>query len=435
MALPAETGRVMIELSCLQMYIMQTTKIQGATMSESKNIFHSGSAAGAFFTSICLWGIGVGCFAASMNNFLSEICQMDQLDRGWLEFFRELPGVAVVFVLALMHRISDWKIMRIGTAVSMVGAALLFVSRDKIFITAVIMLWSMGEHLVMPVRSTIAMQVAKSSRVGESLGYLTSAMNFGSVMGSLIVMGIFFAGSRFFCWEKTTLFNIVWAVIIVLLMISIISTFSPNAPNAPSKRPRIYFNRKFSKFYALELFYGARKQVFLTFAPYVMIREYGFSTASMALLFGVCAGVNIFGAPLIGRLTDRLGYRNIMIWDTVILFFVCLLYGFVGDIFPARIAIAVLCINFLLDAVISTTSMATNIYVKKLSDSQDELTSTLSTGLSINHVIAILSAPLGGWVWQRYGIGVLFSFAAIMAVANTLFAMTIPKTENRQHKL
>ena len=73
------------------------------------------------------------------------------------------------------------------------------------------------------------------------------------------------------------------------------------------------------------------------------------------------------------------------------------------------------------------TSLATNIYVREIASNQDELTSTLSTGISINHLIAILSAPLGGWVWQRYGIGVLFSFAAVMAVCNSLFAATLPK--------
>lgn len=395
--------------------------------SKRNSIFHSGSAAGAFFLSISLWGIGVGCFAACMNNFLADVCRMSEVERGWLEFFRELPGVATVFILALLHRLSDWKIMRLGSLFTMLGAALLFISPDKFWITAIIMIWSTGEHLVMPVRSTIAMQIAKNSNAGESLGFLTGTMNFGAVVGSLLVMGIFFTGKRFFDIPQTTLFNIIWGLVIVLMLISVVTTFSKDAPNTPSKRPRIYFNRKFSKFYALELFYGARKQVFLTFAPYVMIKEYGLSTASMALLYGVCAAVNIFGAPLIGRLTDKVGYRNIMIWDTVILFFVCLMYGFAGDIFPAGIAIAVLCINFLLDAVISTTALASNIYVKTLSADNDELTSTLSTGLSINHIISIICAPIGGWIWQKYGVGVLFSFAALMAVCNTLFAMTIPR--------
>ena len=389
--------------------------------------FRPKSGALAFFVSIMVWGVGVGCFMAAMNNYLSEIYHMNSLDRGWLEFFREMPGLALVFILALLHRVSDWKVMRIGTMISMAGAAFLLIPADKIFVTGFIMIYSLGEHLVMPVRSAIAMQVAKEGHAGQSLGYLTGVMNFGSVAGSAIVAAVFLVGSHWLGHHSRVLFNLIWIFIFILMAVSVACTFSPNAPNQPSKRPRLYFNRKFNKFYALELFYGARKQIFMTFAPYVLIREYGFSTASMALLLGICATVNIFAAPGVGKLTDRFGYRNIMIWDTVILCGVCLLYGFAGNIFPATVALAVVCVNFLLDAVISTTSLATNIYVREIASNQDELTSTLSTGISINHLIAILSAPLGGWVWQRYGIGVLFSFAAVMAVCNSLFAATLPK--------
>jgi len=392
-----------------------------------RHIFKRGSGAGAFFLSILIWGVGVGCFAAAMNNFLSEIHHMNSVDRGWLEFFRELPGLMLVFMLALLHKVSDWKIMRLGTLVSLVGAALLLLPSDKVFVTAVIMVWSTGEHLVMPVRSTIAMQVAREAHAGQSLGFLTGIMNFGSVAGSLLVAAIFFVGGRYLGFGSRTLFNVVWGFIGVLMLVSFVSTFSPDAPNAPSQRPRLYFHRKFSKFYALELFYGARKQIFMTFAPYVLIREYGVSTAAMAMLLGGCAVVNIFAAPAVGRLCDRWGYRNVMIWDTVVLCFVCLFYGFAGSVFPAKVALAVICLNFLLDAVISTTSMATSIYVRELATGGDELTSTLSTGVSVNHFISIVAAPLGGWVWYRFGIGVLFSFAAVMAVCNSAFAWTLPK--------
>ena len=397
-----------------------------------RDTFRPGAGAGAFFTSILIWGVGVGCFTAAMNNFLSEVCRMDSLDRGWLEFFREMPGLALVFLLALLHKMSDWKVMRLGTLVSMAGAALLLLPLEnyatgKLAVTLLIMLWSTGEHLVLPVRSTIAIQVAKPERAGQSLGFLTGCHNFGAVAGSLIVMGIFFCGRRFLHLRNQTLFNVLWVLIAALMLLSFATTFSKEAPNVPSKRPRLYLDRKFGKFYALELFYGARKQIFLTFAPYVMIREYGFSTAAMALLFGVCAAVNIFAAPQIGKLCDKWGYRNVMIWDTVVLFFVCLLYGFAGKLFAPGFALAVVCVNFLLDAVISTTSMATSIYVRDLADNADEITATFSTGLSINHLISITVAPLGGWVWKKYGVEWLFSFAAVMAVCNTLFAMTIPK--------
>ena len=394
-----------------------------------KDSFKPDSGAGAFFFSILLWGIGIGSFAAALNNYLSDIYHMNSMERGWLEFFRELPGLALVLLLALLHKISDWKVIRIGTMISMAGAALLLIPANQIAVTAFIMIWSMGEHLVMPSRAAVAMQVAKPGCTGQSLGFLTSVMNFGHVAGSLLVAGIFFFGTRYFERSEAFLFNVLWGVIIVLMLASTISTFTKDAPNAPSKRPRLYFNRKFNKFYALELFYGARKQIFLTFAPFVLIKEYGFSTASMATLLGLCALINVFAAPAIGKLTDKWGYRNTMIWDTVVLTFVCLLYGFAGDLFPVQIAFWVVAVNYVLDAILSTTSLATNIYVRSLAENQDELTSTLSTGISINHLIAILSAPVGGWIWVRFGIGYLFTFAAVMAIFNTLFAMTIPKPE------
>jgi len=394
-----------------------------------KEIFEERSGAGAFFFSILVWGVGVGCFAAALNNYLSNVHNMNSIDRGWLEFFREMPGLALVFLLALLHKTSDWKILRIGTLVSMIGAALLLIPAGKAAVIGFIMIWSLGEHLVMPIRQGIAMQVARPGYAGQSLGFLTGIMNFGAVTGSLLVAVIFYAGTRSFQLTEHFLFNVLWGLIIFLMLASTASTFTKDAPNHPSKRPRLYFNRKFNKFYALELFYGARKQIFMTFAPYVLIREYGFSTAAMAFLLGVCAFINIFAAPAIGRLTDRWGYRNTMIWDTVILFFVCLLYGFAGNIFPPRTALIVVCLNFILDAVISTTALATNIYVRELASDQDELTSTLSTGISINHLIAILSAPVGGWIWMRFGLGYLFTFSAVMAVCNTLFAMTLPKPQ------
>ncbi|MBO5689522.1 MAG: MFS transporter [Lentisphaeria bacterium] len=394
-----------------------------------KNIFLPHSGAGAFFLSIIVWGVGIGCFAAAMNNFLADIQHMDSAERGWLEFFRELPGLALVFILALLHRMSNWKIMRLGTLISLAGAGLLLIPADKIFATAFIMIWSLGEHLVMPVRSVIAMQVAKPGCAGRSLGMLTSAMNFGTVSGSLLVALIFYVGHRWCGVSDTVLFNVLWGFIMFLMLVSVISTFSKDAPNAPSRRPRLYFRRKFTKFYALELFYGARKQIFLTFAPYVLISSYGFKTDAMAFLMGACAFVNIFAAPAVGKITDKLGYRTVMIYDTVILFFVCLLYGFAGDWFSGTAVVAVLCLNFLLDAVISTTSLATNIYVKTLAENQDELTATLSTGISINHLISIIAAPLGGYVWIHYGVGVLFSFSAVMAILNSLFAATLPKPQ------
>ena len=248
--------------------------------------------------------------------------------------------------------------------------------------------------------------------------------------GSLIVAAVFYLGTRVMsAGSQRLLYDVVWGLVILLLGASVLMGLKGREPGVQGRaRPSFYFRRKYAKFYALELFYGARKQVFFTFGPFVLIKLYGMETKDIALLFGLSAFLTaLWGGRLIGRLADRWGYRNVMVWDTVVLFFVCLLYGFAKDVFPPRVALAVVCVNYILDAILSNASIATNLYARTLSDSQEELTATLSSGISVNHVITVFYAVFGGWVFDRFGAGALFSTAAVMALANSAFALTVPK--------
>ena len=384
----------------------------------------------AFFTSILVWGVGIGSFQATFNNFLVEFYKIGGLDRGMLEFLRETPGVLLIAILALFHKCSDWQVLRIGTLISLLAAGLLLIPVPWMGVVIFITVWALGEHLVMPVRQSLALSVAREGKSGESLGIVTSAINAGTVVGSLLVAAVFFVGTHLISVaSQRILYDIVWCMIIVLLGASVWLGGRMKEPGLQGKpRPTFYFRKKYAKFYALELFYGARKQVFFTFGPFVLIKLYGMETKDIALLFGISAFLTaLWGGRLIGRLADHWGYRNVMIWDTVILFFVCLLYGFAKDIFPPKVAIAVVCVNYILDAIISNASIATNLYARTLSDSQEELTATLSSGISVNHVITVFYALLGGWIFDRFGAGVLFSTAGVMALANIAFALTIPK--------
>jgi MFS family permease len=194
-------------------------------------------------------------------------------------------------------------------------------------------------------------------------------------------------------------------------------------------RQRFYFAKKFTKYYLLEVFYGARKQVFLTFAPYVLIIHYGAEPSIMALLFAICAVFIMFCSPLIGRLIDRLGYKKIMIADTLILIVVCVLYGFAHRLFSPNIAFIVVCCNFVLDQIISIASMASNVYVQRISKNQEEITATLSTGISVNHIFSVLIALLGGLIWQVSGIEALFLLSAFLGLISSINAATIKKSE------
>ena len=192
-----------------------------------------------------------------------------------------------------------------------------------------------------------------------------------------------------------------------------------------SHRRRFYFHKKYTKYYMLEMFYGARKQVFITFGPYLLILFYGANAATISLLFAISAVACFFAAPLVGRIIDRVGYKTVMVADTLILVVVCFFYGFAHHLFPKDVAFIICCANYVLDAIISLASMASNLYVQDLSDGPDEVKATISTGVSINHVITIFIALFGGWIWQALGIELLFVASAVLGLCNSAYAATI----------
>jgi MFS family permease len=126
-----------------------------------------------------------------------------------------------------------------------------------------------------------------------------------------------------------------------------------------------------------------------------------------------------------GRLIDKAGYKIIMVIDTLLLIFVCFFYGFSHRLFPPHIAFVIVCVNYVLDSIISIASMASNVYVQDIASNQEEITATLSTGISVNHVISIFIALMGGWIWKVTGIEVLFSISAFLGLCNTIYAATI----------
>ena len=128
---------------------------------------------------------------------------------------------------------------------------------------------------------------------------------------------------------------------------------------------------------------------------------------------------------MVGKIIDRIGYKAVMVADTLILVIVCFFYGFAHHIFPMNVSFIVCCVNYILDSIISLASMASNVYVQAISDSPDEVRATISTGVSVNHLITIFIALFGGWIWKTLGIETLFILSAILGLCNSAYAATI----------
>jgi predicted MFS family arabinose efflux permease len=110
----------------------------------------------------------------------------------------------------------------------------------------------------------------------------------------------------------------------------------------------------------------------------------------------------------------------------------CVLYGFAHRLFSQPVAFVVVAVVFVLDAILFITGMARTMYVKASSADQDEVTSTLSTGISVNHLVSIVIALLGGLLWERLGMEVLFGAAGVFALGSAVFALALPTPRLRK---
>ncbi|GHV42793.1 MFS transporter [Spirochaetia bacterium] len=404
-------------------------------VSPLRGIYKDGARPGRFLSVLALFGISYGLYRGIQDNYLAEIVHITKFERGIVEFFREIPGLLVVLILAAMYRFTETRVFKIGIGVMVAGLAGLFLSGGggspgKAMVVLFMVVFSAGEHVIMPVRTTISLNLAAEGKGGASLGITSALSHIGNIVGFVVVTGYFFVLSRLgFARSDIFPFRIVFAVSVALMLGAFLTVLAMQESTAKVKRRRFYFARKFRKYYMLEVFYGARKQIFLTFAPYVLILQYGADTSIIAMLLGICAVFGTIFSPFMGKLIDKLGFKFVMVADTLILIVVCLLYGFAHRIFPIHIAFIVVCVNYVLDSIISLASMASNVYVQAIADSQEEITATLSTGISVNHVISILIALLGGYIWQSTGIEILFSLSAFLGLLNSIYAATINKDE------
>ena len=391
-------------------------------MTRARDIFRADSQDRAFLLSIITFALSYGLYKGVIDNYLAEIVGMSEFDKGVSEFFRELPGLLLVFLLAVLYLFSAESIYKIGAVFMLAGMVMqTTVPATRVMVTLAIFVYSLGEHIQLGMKSTLSLEYAKNGHGGAALGCQSAVYQIGTLLGYGAVIAVFCCLGR-----DSKLFRPVFALSsLVILLGTMVSLRLTGHSETDATKRRFYFRRKYTKYYMLEVFYGARKQIFFTFGPYVLVLFYGASAMAISILFAVAAVCSFFASPIVGRIIDRLGYKAVMVADTLILVVVCFFYGFAHHLFPRNVAFIICCVNYVLDAIISLAAMASNVYVQDLSESVDETRATISTGVSVNHLITILIALFGGWIWHKLGIETLFVLSALLGLCNSAYAATI----------
>ena len=395
-------------------------------MNKLKAIYKEDSFYKVFLTSLLVTGLGYGIYKGIIDNYMAEVVGMGEFDRGLAEFFREIPGLMLIFILAALYTFSAQKLYKLGALIMLVGMGMLsIVSPTKLLVTIAVCIYSLGEHIQLGMKNTLSLEYAKDNQGGQALGYQNALYQVGTLAGYIVIIIVFSI------LAANGLYRPFFLLATFIMAVGAFFSFQIHGNSETDKsKSRFYFRKKYTKYYMLEVFYGARKQVFFTFGPYVLILFYGANASVISLLFAISAISCFFLAPVVGKIIDKLGYKIVMVSDTLILVIVCFFYGFAHHIFPHKIAFIVCCINYILDSIISLASMASNVYVQDISDNQEEVRATISTGISVNHLITILIALFGGLIWQTLGIETLFIISAILGLCNSAYAATIKTSRN-----
>ena len=185
------------------------------------------------------------------------------------------------------------------------------------------------------------------------------------------------------------------------------------------------FRKEYKLFYWLNVLYGTRKQLFITFAPWVIVTVFNKDTATIATLFTIGGIIGIAFNPLLGLAIDRFGERFILMSEAVILIIVCVGYGFSRSIFPENTAFIIASACFIVDHLMMSVTMARSTYIKKIAINPSDITQTITMGVTIDHFFSIIIALVSGFVWMTLGYQYVFMIGALIAVVNLFSASRI----------
>ena len=327
----------------------------------------------------------------------------------WLAGIREIPGLSLIFLAALMMRLPQSRraflsLLLMGPAY---GSYALVHSYGALIAMALIA--SVGFHNWMPLRSSLGMGLVGRKRSGRVLGRLNSVGSLAS-MGGMLMVALFSErlGLRpFFAFGG--LFLIIAAITAYRLPRDIGASVE--------KTPRIVLRKRYWLFYVLTFFEGSRTQVFYTFGAWVLVDNYGFNAQRMSILLIASGIVNFILSPYMGNWVDRFGERLTLAASYVGLVLVFIGYATLHD--PWALSGLYIAINFLV-----MFRIGLHTYINRIAPDED-LSPTLSAGVSINHITSVGMSLVAGTLLRFIGYEGLCWGAAGVILVSIPFALAI----------
>jgi predicted MFS family arabinose efflux permease len=363
-------------------------------------------------------GMAYSMFDSVFNNFLNEEFSLTGFQRSFLEFPREIPGFLVVFITALLWFLCSRRLSVFAMLLGAGGALLIGYASSSYSVMVVwLFIYSLGQHLFMPLSAKIGMDLAHEGRAGRRLGQLNAIRNLATILGSFLVL----LGFKYLDFDFKFTFTLSALALITAAFLLFLMT--PEKTSTPKTILKLH--REYKLYYILALLSGSRKQLFITFAPWVLVTIFKQPTQIIATLLTIGGIIGIIFQPFLGWAIDKYGERVVLSLEAFSLIFICFGYGFARTLLPEKTALLLVCCCYLLDQMVFSVSMARSTYMKKIALQPDHVQPALSAGVSIDHIFSISAAIVGGIIWTRYGYQYVFLFGMGIAVANLIAALQV----------
>jgi len=366
------------------------------------------------FANVVIMSIAFSCWMVLLNNFVVEKAAFTGAEIGILQSLREVPGFlsfAAVFLLLLMR---EQTLAMVSLCLLTIGVALTgwFPFAYGLYATTVLML--IGFHYFEAINQSLQLQYLNKQEAPKVMGQLISAksaaalFSYASIWVFLNLMGL----------EFKTVYMLAGGLgfILVILVWQNFPKFEEHIP----QHKKLILRKRYSLFYLLTFFSGARRQIFVVFAAFMMVEKFGYDASDIALLFILNHALNLYIAPLIGRWIGKVGERKALTFEYIGLIVVFSAYAVVDNAIIAAIL-------YIVDHLFFAMAIAIKTYFQKIADPAD-MASSAGVSFSINHIAAVIIPAAFGILWL-YDPALVFFAGAFLAFISLILSQGVSYPE------
>ena len=356
-------------------------------------------------------GISWAVWLNLLNNFAIEEISFTGAEMGILQSLREIPGFLAFTVIFVLAFVKEQKLAYLSLAMLGVGVLITgLVEANMTFYLATIIM-SIGFHYFETINGSLTLQWVDKDKTAEFLGRVIATRSAASIIAFSFIWILF----QQFQMSYLFLYVIGGGVSVVVVLFC--WQHFPLFPEKVTQTKKIILRKRYWLYYALQFMSGARRQIFVVFAGFLMVEKFNFTVAEISLLLIANAAINVVFAPKIGRLIQRFGERKSMIFEYVGLSLIFAGYAFVeSSTFAVFLYIA--------DHLLFSIAIALKTYFQKIADPAD-IASSAGVSFTINHIAAVFIPVLFGLVWL-YSPSLVFLAGSGMAIISLLLAFNMP---------